>query len=179
MRALHVIGGPPGAGKTTSARLIARTFPRGVHIHGDDFWHYIGPAYIEPWLPAADEQNAVVMSAIAAAAARFTVGGYDTIVEGGVGPWFLDPYIAASRSGGFALNYVVLRPMLEVTLRRALDRRDGGLSERSPVVQMYDAFSSLGRFEDHVVDSSTMSPEEAASAIRAGLDRGRFRVTEP
>lgn len=179
MRALHVIGGPPGVGKTTSARLIVRTFPSGVHIHGDDFWHYIGPAHIEPWLPASHEQNAVVMSAIAAAAARFSVGGYDTIVDGGVGPWFLDPFIGAAQGCDLALNYVVIRPELEVTLRRVLDRRDGGLSERGPVLKMYDAFSSLGRFEDHVIDSSTMSPEETATAIRAGLDRGRFRVTEP
>jgi cytidylate kinase len=177
MRELYIIGGPPGAGKTSATRLLSSTYQRGVHIRGDDFWHYIGRAYVEPWLSASADQNAVVMSAIASAAACFVIGEYDTIVEGGIGPWFLDPFRAVAETSDFALHYVILRPEREVALRRALERTDGGLSEQDPVLHMHEEFSSLGEFERHVVDSSAMSPEETAAAFRSGLDAGRFRLT--
>lgn len=127
-------------------------------------------------MPQSAEQNGVVMSAVASAATHFGVGGYETIVDGAVGPWFLDPFIAAAESVGIALDYVVLRPRREVVLRRALERTDGGLNERGPVLQLHEEFSSLGEFERHVVDSSEMSPEETSAAIRVGLIAGRFRL---
>jgi adenylate kinase family enzyme len=33
--------GPPGASKSTAARLSADTLPFSVHLHSDDFWRYI------------------------------------------------------------------------------------------------------------------------------------------
>ncbi|HWL66378.1 MAG TPA: zeta toxin family protein [Actinomycetota bacterium] len=176
MRALHIIGGPPGAGKTSSAGLVVDTYQRGVHIRSDDFWHYIASAYVEPWLPASADQNAVVMSAVASAAARFVIGNYDTIVDGAIGPWFLDPFIEVAKGSGFVLDYVILRPDREVALARALKRVDGGLKERGPVLKMHEEFSSLAEFERYVLDSSAMSPEGTAAALRSGLEEGRFRV---
>ena len=36
-----VLAGPPGAGKSTVARLLADRRSPSVHLHCDDFWHYI------------------------------------------------------------------------------------------------------------------------------------------
>jgi hypothetical protein len=70
------------------------------------------------------------MSAIASAAAGFVTGEYDTIVDGGVGPWLLDTFVAVAAASGVALNYVILWPQREVALRRAVERTDGGLNKR-------------------------------------------------
>lgn len=95
-----------------------------------------------------------MISAIASAAARYVSGEYETIVDGGVGPWFLDPFIEVAAASGTGVDYVILRPQREVALRRALERSDGGLKDRGPVLHMYEEFSLLGEFERHVVDSS-------------------------
>lgn len=47
-----------------------------------------------PSLPAARGQNEVVTRAAAAAAGSYAAGGYDTVYDGVVGPWFLPGFAA-------------------------------------------------------------------------------------
>jgi hypothetical protein len=49
-----------------------------------------------PWLPEANEQNAVVTQAAAAAAGRYAAGGFTTVYDGMVGPWFLPTFLNAT-----------------------------------------------------------------------------------
>ena len=48
---------------------------------------------IPPHLPESNEQNLVVIEAFLEAAKRYVRGGYDVIVDGIVGPWFLEPWL--------------------------------------------------------------------------------------
>ncbi|HEV2062466.1 MAG TPA: AAA family ATPase [Solirubrobacteraceae bacterium] len=38
-----IVTGPPGVGKTRTARLVARRRDRAVHLQSDRFFHFIEP----------------------------------------------------------------------------------------------------------------------------------------
>lgn len=171
-----ILSGPPGAGKTTVARSIADGGPeRAIHLHTDDFFTAIRPAWIPPWLPESREQNITVSAAIAAAAGAFARGGYPVIVDGVVGPWHLDVYRAEARRLGLALNYVVLRPNLIQAAERAAGRLTAPLSEYP--ANVFEGFADLGALERHAIDLGDISAAEATRAVREGLAAGHFRLS--
>ena len=88
-----ILTGPPGAGKTTAARsLVDVSDGPAVHLHCNDFWHFIKKGAIPPYLPESHKQNGVVMAVIAQAANGYARGGYFVAVDGIIGPWFLDAF---------------------------------------------------------------------------------------
>ena len=60
-----VITGAPGTGKTTTASAVAKEsdLEKSVHMHTDDFYHYLSKGAIPPHLPESNEQNLVVIEA--------------------------------------------------------------------------------------------------------------------
>ena len=118
-----VLTGAPGAGKTTIASLIAKgsDMEKSVHMHTDDFYHYLSKGAIPPYLPESNEQNKIVISAFLEAAKRFARGGYDVIVDGIVGPWFLRPWLDIIREN-YEVHYIILRAGKEETMQRAIKR---------------------------------------------------------
>jgi predicted kinase len=87
-----VLTGPPGAGKSTVAALLAAALDPSVHVYSDDFWHCIKRGAIPPYLPSSHRQNEVVVGVLAAAAFGYAAGGYHVVCDGIVGPWFLPPF---------------------------------------------------------------------------------------
>ncbi|EOD67184.1 hypothetical protein [Amycolatopsis vancoresmycina] len=71
--------GPPGAGKSSVARLVTEDAPRAaVHLHTDSsFYVWIRTGFVPPYLPEAARQNDVVLGVIAEAACGYARGGYD------------------------------------------------------------------------------------------------------
>ena len=121
---LLVVTGPPGAGKSTVARQLAERYERGALIEGDAFFGFLARGQIEPWLPESHHQNDVVTRAAAAATGRFVEGGYATVYEGIIGPWFLPTFAAASDID--TLDYVILLPTVDVCVERVANRREHG-----------------------------------------------------
>ena len=173
---LLILTGPPGAGKTTVARILADTADRPtVHLHTDDFFSAIRTGLIAPWLPESSGQNAVISRAIAAAAGAFTEGGYAVIVDGIVGPWHLDAYRNEAQRLGIALDYVVLRLERDLAVARARGREVTPLSDYPP--HIFEGLSDLGPLESHALEIGTMTAGAVAGAVKRGLAEGRFQLS--
>ena len=183
-----ILTGPPGAGKSTTARALAATFPRAVHLHTDDFWHYIVAGGIAPFLPESDAQNQTVLRVIRNAAQTYAAGGFMVVVDGIVGPWMLHhfreaespaqapaPAPAPAAPQGSRLHYVVLRPSCDETLRRAQARTTpGALVDEGPLLSLWDQFSDLGALEGHVIDTTAQTSSETLDAVRDAVSGTTF-----
>ena len=175
--AITVVTGPPGAGKTTVAAALARCYPRSVHLRADQCFEWVASGFVAPWSPGSSEQNATVVEAIGAATRAYAAGGYEVLVDGIVGPWFLARFQRAAACDDGDLAYVVIRPARDVAMSRALGRAGADdLVDPEPVRAMFDAFEHLGAFESNVIDSSALDVAATVEAILAAAAAGRTVV---
>ncbi|MEP7456857.1 AAA family ATPase [Phyllobacterium sp. SB3] len=166
-----ILTGPPGSGKTTTAAsLVAAVGIPAVHLHSDDFWHYIKSGLVQPYLPEAHAQNQTVMDVLAGAAESYAKGGFFVVVDGIMGPWFLEPFRALS----VPLHYIVLRPVLEEAIERCRRRGGNTLTDPGPISALHQLFSSLGELEHHVIDTADLSRETTLEAVQAALSNKSF-----
>lgn len=170
-----VVTGPPGAGKSTVGRMLADALPLSVHLHSDDFWHYIRQGAIGPYRPEAHHQNEVVIGVVADAALGYAAGGYDVICDGVVGPWFLNRFHSAAAVAGTELHYLVLRPDVDTALRRATGRTaSDALVDPGPIRSLHEQFADLGTLESHVLDSTGQQPRATAELALRGIEDGSY-----
>ncbi len=172
-----ILTGPPGAGKTATARLLAAGFERGVHLESDLFFHFIRAGYVEPWRPESHEQNMIVMRIVAAAAVSYADAGYFTIVDGIISPhWFFEPLRDALQTAGHAVAYCVLRAPLALCISRAASREANRIADVSVIERLWRDFADLGSLEGHAVDSGAKSAEDVAEEARRRLRAGLLGV---
>ncbi|MBV8275618.1 MAG: AAA family ATPase [Verrucomicrobia bacterium] len=168
-----ILTGPPGSGKTTTAQALALepTSPK-VHLHADDFWGFVQYSAIPPYLPEAHEQNKVVVNVVAKAAEGYASGGYFVVLDGIIGPWFLPPF----RALAVPLHYIVMRPPLEVAIRRCRERENNTLDSQA-IASLHWQFSSLGSLEAHALPTAQYSREEMRRMVIQAVNSGAFRLS--
>ena len=168
-----ILTGTPGAGKSTTAQnLVAASASPSVHLHSDDFWHFIKKGAIPPYLPEAQQQNEVVMGVLAQTAEGYAKGDYFVVVDGIVGPWFIDPFGKL----GVPLHYIVLRPALDTAIERCRCRGGETLADPETISALHQQFSMLGEFEKYVIETAGHSLDDTLAAVQTGLVSGRFRL---
>jgi predicted kinase len=172
-----ILTGAPGAGKTTTARLLAGGSERAVHLESDSFFHFIRAGYVEPWRPESYAQNTIVMRIVANAAAGYADAGYFTIIDGIISPrWFFEPLRDALQAAGHDVAYAVLRAPIAACTSRAASRERNRLADRAVIEQLWHDFADLGSLERHAIDSGDKSAEQVAQEVAQRLPGGLLNV---
>lgn len=165
------------SGKSSVARLVADASPRSALIEGDAFFAFLANGAFAPWLPESQEQNTVVTRTAGRASGEFARGGFTTVYDGVVGPWFLDVF--ANAAGLAVLDYVVLLPPVEVCQHRVATRHGHGFTDQDATVQMHRQFTLTDIADQHVNTDPHATATEIAATIRAAQQRGELRYTVP
>lgn len=168
---LIVVTGPPGAGKSTVASLLAEQYEPSALVAGDDFFGFLRQGAIAPWLPESHDQNVAVIEAAAAAAGRLA-RHCSVIYDGVVGPWFLPTFL--DRSGLDHIHYAMLFPPLDVCLSRVEARVAHGFSDLAAAEHMWRDFESAEIDAAHVISnvaSATDLAREIVEYARSGSIR--------
>ena len=172
--AITIIGGTPGSGKTSLARLLSAGEPTAVHIEADVFFRFLAHR-VDPSLPDADSQNSVVVRAYVAAAREYSAGGYEVYLDGVVGPWWLPQIVSMVPD----LRYVLLHAPLEVVLSRTEARTSQSSATPDVVIRMHEQFSKgVDRFRRHVIHTDGKSIEQVADEYRSGNRLGTYVLKE-
>ena len=113
-----------------------------------------------------------MIEAFLEAAKRYVRGGYDVIVDGIIGTWFLEPWLNIVQDH-YEVHYIVLRASKEETMKRAIERSKLDRETNIELVEtMWEQFSNLGIYESNVIDTSGYSIKEAVSAIKEKVASG-------
>ena len=177
MGSITFISGAPACGKSTLARSLAAQRTHGALLPTDDFYRFLSHP-INPALAESRMQNQAVVRAFTASAATLAADGYDVLVEGVIGPWWLE-HIAAictEIAPTAARRYVLLTARLDVVLARARARGVRTQISATPeiVAAMHAQFDAIEGFASVSVDTNHDSPSQLVAIVEQGLADGRF-----
>ena len=108
----------------------------------------------------------IVIEAFLEAAKCYVRGGYDVIVDGIIGPWFLKPWLNIVQEG-YEIHYIILRASKEGTMKRAVERTKLDKETNTDLVEvMWEQFHNIGEYESNVIDTTNYLIQDTVSAIQ-------------
>ena len=162
------LSGPIGAGKTAVARALLPLLPGPLsYIEGDTFWSFIrngGDRGVRENFP-------VLVRSMTAAAVPFARSGFRVLIDFSIPPAYLDT--ARKILKEVPIDFVLLRPSLQVCVERAASRKEGAITDYGMLKNFYALFEE-GTVEPICDDNA--DPASLARQIADGLNQGRFRV---
>jgi chloramphenicol 3-O-phosphotransferase len=179
--AVWLLVGAQGAGKTTTAGLLARRFERGVHVQGGQFYRWAVRGWVHPDEPGQEAEARRLLdlryelsrsTADAYAAAGFTTVVQDNLFGDDVVRW-LDRLTARPR------HLVVLRPPVDVVAARDAHRqattgkvayRPGSSITVASLDEAVAAIAPVGLW----LDTSGQTPDESVDEILRRADEARI-----
>jgi len=162
-----LVTGPLAAGKSTIAKALAATFPKGVHVEGDVFRRFIvaGRSEMTPE-PSKDavEQLRLRYRLTAAVAEQYASAGYTVVVEDVVAGSLLGEFVGLFTRR--PLHLVVLLPDEKTIAAREADRRERGY-DKWAVSGLYRVFAEETERLGLWLDTSALTPENTVLEIHS------------
>jgi hypothetical protein len=163
-----MLSGPVGAGKTTVARELVEISPAPLsYIEGDALWS----VFAKPDAKPRREQFRLLMRSLTAAAVPLARGGYEVLLDFSFPLDFLET--ARKILKEIPLDFVILKPSITICEQRAAARPEGKIADYNLNRDFYTMFEGLPK---HEIDDHDADARSIARRIRAGLDKGIFRL---